>query len=87
MIGHVAAAAGTMDGNFARRQHVRVFAAASERVDMGMFDEKENVGRESKLLASDEPFLQIEGGEVVQTAEILVYERSHGMTLLLTSGL
>ena len=45
VIGHIAAAAGAMDRDFLRREHIRFLAAATEGVNMRMFDEEQNVGR------------------------------------------
>ncbi len=43
MVSHIAAAAGAVDRDFPRREYIRIVAAATEGVDMGMFNKQENV--------------------------------------------
>ena len=63
VICHIAAAAGANDRNFFWREHIRFLTAATESVNMRMFDEEQNVGRGLALLGFDEPFLQLKRGE------------------------
>ena len=44
VIRHIPAATGADDRNFFWREHIRFLAAATESVNMRMFDEEQNVG-------------------------------------------
>lgn len=76
MIGHVPTSAGSIDRNVLWRENVRFLAAATERVDMGVFDEEQEVIGGFVLLERDEFFLQPARGEIIQSAKILVTQHS-----------
>ena len=72
----IAAAIGAIDRNFLRRQKVRFQATPAERVDVGMFNEEENIGQGLKLFALDKLLLDFLSSEILHWAEIFIEQ--HG---------
>jgi hypothetical protein len=57
MISHIAAATSAMQRHVLRRENIIEVTAASDRIDMRMFDQEKNIGNSLPLSKLDELFL------------------------------